>query len=393
MHGFGGIIKRVFRGYFALVGALVPLALFLLLGREAISELRDRVPVLNGSRAIAAQLTWDEVRPSLPAWQPRSMTASAPSPGSIRIGQRRFDTLTEAASHLQPGDTLDIGSGIYREAMVIEAPAVTIRGHGHVILENATAEGKAGLVIRGDGVEIRNLECRKIAVRDGNGACIRLEAENLFVEQVYCHDSQQGILTVSQPGLVHIRHSRFERLGAGGRAHGIYIGGGKLLIEDSLFLASKDQGHEIKSRATATRIVGSVIASLSGKDSRLIDIPNGGALLIEHCLLEQGPNTVNGTAIGFALENSQGDQDHIRIQNSLILLERHGQNRLLHLGNPKTRIDISNNLIVAREKTGYEAGNLYFKTRKSAGIPPYPDLPISHFLPGVADPAISAHAR
>ena len=86
------------------------------------------------------------------------------------------------------------------------------------------------------------------------------------------------MLTGPNPGRILIRNSRFERLGLNGTAHGIYVGGGELYVYQSEFLRSKSQGMEIKSRARKTVIERSVIASLDGVDSRLLDIPNGGEL-------------------------------------------------------------------------------------------------------------------
>ncbi|MBV5309973.1 hypothetical protein [Chromatium okenii] len=315
-----------------------------------------------------------------PEWQPLPTSHFAPDAQSLRIGMRTFYSMQEAASALKSGDTLDIGAGVYDTPLVIEIDNVTIRGHGHVILEKGTAKDKGNMLIQGNNVQIKNLECRLISVSDGNGACIRLEGTNLSVEHVYFHDSDQGILTGADPGIVRIRDSRFQQLGLNGLAHAIYIGGGELHIEDSLFLASKSEGHEIKSRAQITTIKRSIIASLTGVDSRLIDISNGGTLVVEDSLLAKGPNSSNLDAVGFALEKNRQSNHRVILRGNIIFLERTESNRLLHLGNDKTSVDLFGNLIISKQNTGYEDGNFIYKERKAAGFPEYPALPIERFL-------------
>ncbi|MBB1126266.1 hypothetical protein [Thiospirillum jenense] len=384
-------LLSIIKGYLLLIGILAHVGFITvwLLRPDVIDTIRTRmtaklieqVPMLASVSTNAMTLiTWEQVRQQLPAWQPLPLliTSNPPTPNTARIGDRTFDLLTDAAAALQPDDTLDIGAGIYNTPLVITADNVTIIGHGHVILEHGTAEGKGNILIKGNGVKLRNIECRLISVPDRNGACVRLEGENLFLDHVYFHDGEQGLLTGGLPGFVHIRDSRFERLGAGGLAHAVYMGKeGKLLIEKSWFLASKDQGHEIKSRAHMTTISDSLIASLSGDDSRLIDISNGGQLVVENSILAQGPNSSNGDAIGFALEGSAAPgQENVILRNNVILLERHGNNRLLHLGNDQVQVTVTDNVIVSEQPTGYESGNMIFKTRAELGLPPYPALPL-----------------
>ncbi len=151
-----------------------------------------------------------------------------------------------------------------------------------------------------------------------------------------------------------------------------------MAIADSLFLASQGEGHEIKSRAAQTTIERSVIASQDGVDSRLIDAPNGGELPVTDSLLAQGPNTSNGDAIGFGLEVGPGFHpvDRVVLRNNLILLERAGPNRLLHLRGDKVPTDVSGNVIVSRDQTADDGTNQVFRDRQAAGLPAYPALPL-----------------
>ncbi|MDD4914838.1 MAG: hypothetical protein PHW13_07350 [Methylococcales bacterium] len=325
-------------------------------------------PVVNETPDIAKQIA-----ENFGVWTPRSTAPAAAL--SISIGGKPFATLQDAAKALNPGDTLDLGPGVYKLPLVISQSQVTIAGHGRVVFDGPTAEGKAAIIVRGKDTRIVNIECKNIKVPSGNGACIRMEGENLTLDHAYFHDSEEGILTGPQPGLVSIRDSRFELLGMNGQAHGIYTGGGELDIQDSLFLASVNEGHEIKSRSPVTKIQRTVVASLGSHDSRLIDIPNGGLVTIKDSVLEKGRQSVNGTAIGYGLEGMAFSNNYLILKNNIIILERTGPNHLLQIKEGSIAPVLVKNLIVSNEDVDYGDANLQYTSRRKAGLAAYPYVP------------------
>jgi len=215
---------------------------------------------------------------------------------------------------------------------------VLFRSH----IRGVAAEHKAALVIKGNDVTIDGLECSDISVVNGNGACIRMEGRNLTLRNVYFHDAQQGILAgkagAPEKGLLLIEDSRFERLGFGARAHAIYVGEDAITlhIRRSQIVSSTGYGHEIKSRAQRTLIESSVIASLDGSDSRLVDIPNGGELIIRDSTLQKGPNSDSPDLIGVGLERGKSkSKDHlinsIIIEYNTFFVERGQRTELVHV--------------------------------------------------------------
>ncbi len=173
-----------------------------------------------------------------------------------------------------------------------------------------------------------------------------------------------------------------------GRGAGGGGGGGveddRLEIRYSRFLSSKGEGHEIKSRAPVTLIESSVVASLSGKDSRLIDVSNGGALIVRNSVLEQGVNSSNLELIGFGLEGMKsGHPQSVTLENNTILAEQPRGNVLLGLPSDDSNISISiiNNDIIA-ESNIYDISehnlidnNKFFTDRASYGLGSFPELP------------------
>jgi hypothetical protein len=292
------------------------------------------------------------------------------------VESSHYGSLQAAADDLEDGDLLKVNEGIYREAIVVRASNIVVEGAGHVVLDGVAAERKAAIVNKGDSNVIRNLECRGISVRDRNGACVRHEGVNVRLEHVYFHDSEQGLLAGGQNGRIELIDSRFERLGRDGMAHGIYVGGDELVIRDSLILASKSEGHEVKSRAARTLIERSVIASFSSEDSRIVDVPNGGVLIIRNSVLQQGSGSSNRDAIGYGLEGIEHDDNRIVLTGNLFLLERAGRNVLLNLRNAsRVMLDSSNNVVVSPQDPALPGSNLHFESRSDAGLAAYPSLP------------------
>ncbi len=326
------------------------------------------------SDAIPVQLTLDEeIAKSFSSWQPLSPRSIPPS--TIKNGEKSYQSLALAASELMSGDTLRIGEGIYHEAFVIGADHVFIEGNGRVIIENTTVDGKAAVINQGNNNQISNIECRGISVGDGNGACIRHEGQNLRLKHVYFHDSETGLLTGNNPGNVIIEDSRFEKLGYNGLAHGVYINGGVLVVKESLFLGTKSEGHGIKSRAQKTLIERSIFASLSSVDSRLVDISNGGILVVSDSILEKGPGSSNSDMIGYGLEGLRHASNEIALLNNVIIMERNGPDILIHQTGVAPLTRTKNNLVISDETIELEGFNLYFTSRKEANIEPYPVIP------------------
>ena len=117
-----------------------------------------------------------------------------------------------------------------------------------------------------------------------------------------------------------IRDSEFTGNGSCERAcaHGIYINNVRLLrVERSRFFAQM-VGHHIKSRASRTEIIGNDIADgPDGTASYLIDIPNGGDVLITGNRMAKGPKSDNpATAISLGAEGAKNPSSEIRIEDN-----------------------------------------------------------------------------
>ena len=154
-----------------------------------------------------------------------------------------------------------------------------------------------------------------------------------------------------------------------------------LILRNSAFLSSTNEGHEIKSRAAKNTIENNVIASLDGVDSRLIDLPEGGENIIRKNVLQNGPASSNQDVIGIGLEGDKGlhTQNSTLIEENTFLMERPRANVLSHHRNvPAPRIE--RNKVIGGERPG--GNNTWFPTREAAGLRPYPALPNANYCSG-----------
>jgi hypothetical protein len=218
---------------------------------------------------------------------------------TIEVGTDRAIKLPSAAvAAAKDGDTIEIYPGQYFDCAIVAQSNLTIEGNGPgVVLTDKTCAGKALLVIDGSNVTIRNITLQRARVPDRNGAGIRAEGGNLTIENSRFIDNENGILAASHAG-AEIRVIGSEFYGNGkcdpSCAHAIYVDHIALLrIERSKFLDTHT-AHHIKSRALRTEVINSdLLDGPNGSSSYLIEVPNGGSLVVEGNTMEKGPKTEN----------------------------------------------------------------------------------------------------
>ena len=232
---------------------------------------------------------------------------------TIFVGPERAVKLpSEAAIAANDGDTIEIEprAGGYHDCAIWRQNNLEIRGTGGtVLLAGTTCRGQAIFVVEGHDTVIRNLSFGGAKVPDGNGAGIRQIGTNLRVFHSRFIDNEDGILAGSNAdSTISVADSTFIGNGAcivsTGCAHGIYVGRVAMLrVQGSIFRETQ-HGHHIKSRALRTEITNNIIEDgPTGTSSYLIDISNGGMVIIQNNVLEKGPNTDNpNCAIAIAME-------------------------------------------------------------------------------------------
>jgi hypothetical protein len=256
-------------------------------------------------------------------------TALSAQPRILEVGpDRAFRMPSAAAAAARQGDVIRIAAGTYEDCAVWRADGLVIEGSdaGSVVIGSRTCLGKGVFVVSGSDVTVRGVTLRGARSPDANGAGIRGEGVNLTVEGVRFLDNENGILFAGvQRGMLLVRDSTFIGNGSCERAcgHGIYTGALELLrVERSRFLATRE-GHHVKSRALRTEVLDCNIEDgPEGTASYLIDVPNGGAVLLRGNRLSKGPRSGNrSTAISIGAEGVDRPTPGISIESNVFTLE------------------------------------------------------------------------
>jgi len=233
------------------------------------------------------------------------LLAQGAAPYTVVESGRRFARLQEAVDSIGDGiGTIRVARGTWADCAVQTAGSVTYLAAepGASTFANTACEGKAALVLRGRAARIDGLVFTGLSVPDGNGAGIRLVKGNLAVSQAWFRDSQQGILTASDPaGTIAIDKSTFTRLGtcafSAGCAHSLYIGDyGALTVTRSRFEQGRG-GHYVKTRSTRVAILNNSFDDSAGSGTNyMIDLSNGSSGRIAGNWMVQGRNKENYSA-------------------------------------------------------------------------------------------------
>jgi hypothetical protein len=304
------------------------------------------------------------------------LAAPARAADTIRLCPKMIDDCThtsvrKALADAGDGATIRIATGIYTEGGTLSASRVRIEADPGATLLGAEAAGKGALVIRGDDTIIEGLTCSGVEVPSGNGACVRQEGKNLTLRKVHFHHNQAGLLSVAKAGVIVIEDSVIEDngIGGGGQGHNISVAGDALEFRRSKSLRARGEGDELRSTAARTVIEDSVIASLQGDDSRLINVASGGEVVVRNSVLEEGPDSVNHGMIGFALSGSQPSS--LELSGNTIILD--GKQAQLLQTRPGPQIRLRANTIIGGAKPR-DGDSKWFPDREAAGYPPFPGL-------------------
>lgn len=215
-----------------------------------------------------------------------------------------FSRLQDAVEAIGGGaGTIMIAPGQYRQCAVQQAGqiAYVAAEPGTAVFDGVACQGKAALVLAGQGAIVNGLTFQNIRVSDDNGSGIRLQQGNLHVMESLFRDSQSGILSHDDPGAtIVIERSTFSGLGYCGDdcAHSIYIGDyGRLIVSNTRFERGTG-GHYVKSRGARIEVSESSFDDSDGHSSNyMIDLPNGATGRIGGNVFVQGSDKENYSAM------------------------------------------------------------------------------------------------
>jgi hypothetical protein len=232
--------------------------------------------------------------------------AQTHAPFTIAETGQGFDQLQAAVDSVRMGTaTILIAPGTYRQCAVQAGGHITYQAvtAGTAIFEREACEGKAGLVLRGQGSRVVGLVFRGYKVADGNGAGIRTEMGSLTVTNAMFLDSQEGILGGEPTNqTIVIDHATFAGLGQCDQtpdcAHAIYLANqGSVTVTNSRFERGTG-GHYVKLRSPRVSITDNSFDDTQGrKTNYMIDLPDGATGLIARNTFVQGRGKENHSGL------------------------------------------------------------------------------------------------
>lgn len=251
---------------------------------------------------------------------------AAAQSGAFSVNGRGYGSLQDAVNAIGGGArTILIAPGTYRQCAVQQDGNVTFKAArpGTAIFDGTACEGKAALVLRGNASAVDGIVFRNMAVRDGNGAGIRIENGDLTVRNAMFLDSQEGILGNEQGGArIVIDHSTFSGDGtcdaAYDCAHSVYLAtDGSVTVTNSRFERGQG-GHYVKLRTPKLTIAGNSFDDSHGrKTNYMIDLSNGGTGTITGNTFVQGKDKENWSAfITIAAEGKKFSADGLAIRGN-----------------------------------------------------------------------------
>ena len=187
-----------------------------------------------------------------------------------------YPSPSAAARDAVDGDTIQIAPGEYYDCIVSDR-RLTIQGPA--TLTDKTCEGKALLVLRGNGTVVRDLVLARARVPDANGAGIRLEGRDATIERVVFENNEVGVL--GGAGRVTLRDCTITAGHAGMTA--ILVGEADMLVVQNTRVRIT-HGLALSSSAGVTTITGGAIETS------------------DQGLLLSGPATIDGVAVALSGE-------------------------------------------------------------------------------------------
>jgi hypothetical protein len=325
-------------------------------------------------------------------------TPTPPPPTTGDEGRRILKVCSSGCTYKIPSqamaasldnDIIEVSGGTYNDCVTNSRNNIKFRGvNGRAHLTGTMCGGKGALVIYGSNTVVENFEFSNMYVADRNGAGIRHQGLGLIVRNSFFHDGENGILsgrgeaTPNVLDTITIENSKFQNLGGdAGHAHGVYFGNSsQVTVKNSLFLSSKEDGHEFKSRALNNTIECSVFAALDGLDSYSLNFPDAGKVSVKNSIIEQGPNGGNNNIIDYGSEMLSRYPVNTFDLSGVTVINDLDRGNFFIVRN-STQFTVSNSLIVgpgtmSSIQVPVETSNVKKSSRSLAGLAAYPSLPL-----------------
>lgn len=269
-----------------------------------------------------------------------------------------YPSLSAAISASSAGDVIQVPAGTYVENFPNITHNLTIESiGGTAYLSNPQPDppnGRAVINVPGNlnvsltviGLDISGAvddASNPPTAGGANGAGILFESGNgaLLIENCHIHNNEDGILVGATNAhstngtTVTIVNSVFNNNGVAstnpryGYDHNIYVGEVNQFTITGSFIHNALGGNEIKTRALASTIENNIIEDGNSASSYEIDMANGGNDIVEHNIIQKGPDSPQEHVADFGAEGAYAGSTLLFSDNTIV---NDGSPSLLYYG-------------------------------------------------------------
>lgn len=276
----------------------------------------------------------------------------------IHVGATQsIQTLAQAATVAQSGDTVDIDAGTYTGSGILAAwtqSNITIEGVGGTVKLDATGldipNRKGIFVISGTNVTVKNIEfdnAHDLHGFDKNWAGIREQGTNLTVLNCQFFNNDDGILADANTSSdIAVRYSTFANNGYGdGYSHNMYIGHVNSFTLEYSYSHDANQGHDVKSRANTNIIRYNTLGDFgSGTSGYELSMPNGGTAYVVGNVIRQSGNSSNSTILDWGSEGASNPSQGVYLVNNTLVNDRGAGTFINFFGQSASSVLVENNI-------------------------------------------------
>lgn len=304
-------------------------------------------PTLDGRGAIPppnAYAQWDNI--GIPVeFNDQFVAVTPPPPPPPPLTQDLINGQTLQAI-VDVGGAITLPTGTFHAECKVHIPCV-ITGNNTIIT------GEGGLIVNGKGLfvaesslTLNNIRLTGAKVADSNGAGVRGDpGSTVIMRGCEVDHNENGVLSTT-PGTVTIDACNFHDNGHGTGAsgtHEIYIGGDLLTATASIFKCGMLSTHAVKSRAKKSviqrcRLIGSpdTTGNVAGS---VLDVPDGGDLLVEDTTIEMAIGQANHTLFGYAMESAVNGLKPVVLRR-VHMIDTSGSGGMIIAGNGGTALTL-----------------------------------------------------
>jgi hypothetical protein len=330
---------------------------------------------------------------------------------------QKFDRIEDAVAAAKPGDTVLVhpakGGTYDKVALMIKTPKLTLRAAGkervHLRGDGFDYSG-SGRVPRAivqfnpnaDGCTLEGFELSGAHNGSYNGAGVRInQANDVTIRNCDIHDNDMGIMSngdgTPRTGENQlIEHCAIHANGNAkdpGYNHNLYLGGTKATLIGCEVFGSLT-GHNVKSRAHVTIVLGCYVHDSANREFDLVDAVDtaapGSDAAIVGCVIAKDPRcTGNRAVIHYGQDGNKGHNGTIWLANNTILTPF--LSPVLTLDTPDVKSQWLNNILT--DPTGVQGRQVLVEAPKAQDLADVAKGENNWLSGAFADPGLAGTVR